>query len=128
MTEDRAASGGGEANATLGVAHYCVDRLVVITVTGEVDALTAPQLSAAIGEATVGSPTGVIVDLAEVDFLASAGLRVLIATHDLVAASARFGIVASGPATRRPITALGLDGILPLHRTLEEALADMREA
>lgn len=125
MNEHRAAPGDGEPYSTLGVKHYWVDQLVVIAVSGEVDALTAPQFSAAIGEATAGSPAGVIVDLSAVDFLASAGLGVLVATHEQVTAKARFGVVADGPATRRPITVLGLDSIITLYRTLEEALADM---
>jgi anti-sigma B factor antagonist len=50
-----------------------VDRLVVVAVTGEVDALTAPRLSAVIGVVSAGSPAGVIVDLSQVDSLASAG-------------------------------------------------------
>ncbi|TQR82395.1 STAS domain-containing protein [Mycobacterium hodleri] len=112
----------------MGVAHRRVDRLVVITVTGEVDAVTAPHLSAAIDEATAGSSAGVIVDLSDVHFLASAGLGVLITTHDQMAPSARFGVVADGPATRRPITVLGLDDIITLYRTLEDAVADMGDA
>ena len=128
MNEDLEASGDGTAHPTLGVAYHWVNRLVVITVTGEVDAVTAPHLSAAISEATAGSLAGVLVDLSEVDFLAAAGLGVLVATHDQVTPSARFGVVADGPATRRPITVLGLDGIITLYRTLDEAVADMRGA
>jgi anti-sigma B factor antagonist len=101
---------------------------VVIAVTGEVDALTAPQLSAAIDEATAGVPAGVVVDLSEVGFLASVGLGLLVATHEQVTANARFGVVADGPVTRRPITVLGLDSVITLYRTLDEALADMRGA
>lgn len=128
MNEHRAGPGDGELYSSLGVQHFWVDHVVVIAVTGEVDALTAPQLSAAIGEATAGSRAGVIVDLSEVDFLASAGLGVLIATHEQVTVHARFGVVAEGPVTRRPITVLGLDSVITLYRTLEEALSDMRSA
>jgi anti-sigma B factor antagonist len=128
MNEHRAAPGDGEPYSTLSVQHYLLDDLVVIAVTGEVDALTAPQLSAAIDEATVGSPAGVVVDLSEVGFLASVGLGLLVTTHEQVTANARFGVVADGPVTRRPITVLGLDSVITLYRTLDEALADMRGA
>lgn len=128
MTEHPPAPGDGEAYATFGVAHRQVGQLVVVSVTGEVDAVTAPDLGAAIDEATAGDPAGLIIDLSGVDFLASAGLSVLVVTHDQLAGTARFGVVADGPFTRRPITVLGVDTIIALYRTLEEALADMGAA
>jgi anti-anti-sigma factor len=112
----------------LGIEHHWVDHLVVVAVTGEVDALTTPQLSAAIGVALAGSPAGLIVDLSQVDFLASAGLGLLIATHDEVTPNARFGVVADGVAVRRPITVLGLDSVITLYRTVEDALGDLSGA
>jgi anti-sigma B factor antagonist len=114
--------------AGLGVEHHWVDRLVVVAVAGEVDALTAPQLSAAIGVALAGSPAGLIIDLSQVDFLASAGLGLLIATHDDVTPDVRFGVVAGGVAVRRAITVLGLDSVLTLYRTVEDALGDLSGA
>jgi anti-sigma B factor antagonist len=128
MNEHRAAPSDGEPYSTLGVQHYLLDDLVVIAVSGEVDALTAPQLSAAIDDATTGSPAGVIVDLSKVKFLASAGLGLLVATQEQVTVNARFGVVADGPTTRRPITLLGLDSVITLYRTLDEALNAMRGA
>lgn len=126
MTEHPGILGDGEAYASFAVRHHRVDQLVVVTVSGEVDAVTAPHLSAAIGDAIAGTtPSGVIVDLSDVSFLASAGLGVLVATHDQVAGTARFGVVANGPFTRRPITVLGLDTIITLYRTVADAVADM---
>ena len=71
------------------------------------------------------SPDGVIVDLTEVSFLASAGLSLLIDTHDAVAPTARFGVVVDG-VVARPITVLGLDTVITMYRTLEDALRDLR--
>ncbi len=52
----------------------------VVSVTGEVDLATAPQLEQALG-AALAEPgvTGVRVDLSGVEFMDSAGLRVLVA-------------------------------------------------
>ena len=106
----------------LGVEHRWVDDVVVVAVSGEVDALTAPALTAAIGEAVArSSPMGVIVDLSQVGFLAAAGLSVLITTHDEVTPKARFGVVAGGAAARS-ITVLGLDRIIGLYPTWEDAV------
>ncbi|WP_018684582.1 STAS domain-containing protein [Actinokineospora enzanensis] len=53
---------------------------VVVSVTGEVDLATAPQLEQAL-DAALAEPgaTGVRVDLSAVEFMDSAGLRVLVA-------------------------------------------------
>jgi len=67
-------------------------------------------------------PEALIVDLSRVDFLASAGMTVLIAAHREVAPSARFGVVADGPATSRPLKIIGIDTIVDVYRTLDDAL------
>lgn len=128
MNDDVPADDAGafSAPAELGVEHYWVDHVVVIAVSGEVDMLTAPQLTRAIGAAMAArSPGGVIVDLTQVSFLASAGLSLLIDTHDDVTPNARFGVVADGVAARS-ITVLGLDTLITTYRTVEEAMGDIR--
>ena len=103
------------------------DRLVVLTVNDEVDMLTAPRLDSAICEALRKSPTGIIVDLTEVVFLASVGMGVLVAAHEAATAlSVRFGVVADGPVTSRPMRILGIDAILALYPTLDDALRVLR--
>jgi anti-sigma B factor antagonist len=48
------------------------------TVSGEIDAHTAPEVAAAIAESTNGR---LVIDLAGVEFVDSSGLRVLIEAH-----------------------------------------------
>jgi anti-sigma B factor antagonist len=93
---------------------------------GAVDMVTAPRLTEAIGVAAGKSPAGVIVDLSKVDFLASAGMGVIVAAHAQVAPNARFGVVADGPATSRPMTSIGLE--ITLYPTLADALDDFNDA
>jgi len=103
------------------------DRLVVLSVSDEVDILSAPQLAEAICEALRNAPTGLIVDLTKVNFLASVGMSVLVAAQEAAdALSVPFGIVAEGAATSRPIRLLGIDAILVLYPTLGDALRDFR--
>ena len=99
----------------------------MLTVGGEVDVATVVALESAISEALADKPTALIVDLTGVDFLASAGLQVLVATHENIGATARFAVVADGPATSRPIQLTGLDQILSLHPTLAEAMAALTD-
>jgi anti-sigma B factor antagonist len=101
--------------------------IVVLSICDEVDMFSAPQFSQAIRDALGNAPAGVIVDLTEVKFLASVGMSaLLVAQEEADALSARFGIVAEGAATSRPIRLLGLDDILALYPTLDEALRDFQ--
>lgn len=95
----------------------------VLTVYGEVDMLTAPLLTAAVDEALAGAPSVLVVDLAAVYFLASAGLTALVTITQHREAGASLRIVASGRATVRPIQLTGLERTLPLYPTVEAALA-----
>ncbi|MBJ8348522.1 STAS domain-containing protein [Antrihabitans sp. YC2-6] len=89
--------------------------------------LSAPQLSESILTALSNSPKAVIVDLAHVEFLASAGMTVLIAANEQIMASARFGVVADGPATGHPMELVGVDKLITIYPTLDAAIADMAE-
>jgi anti-sigma B factor antagonist len=107
------------------VRESWIDRVVVLSVCDAVDMLSAAQLTEAIRHALGKAPAGLIVDLTEVEFLASVGMSVLVTTQqEANALSARFGIVAEGAATSRPIKLLGLDAILALYPTLDQALAN----
>ncbi len=99
-----------------------VDDISVVGVTGVVDMLTAPDLEKAIAEAAKSSPTAVVVDMTAVEFLASAGMGVLIAAQDELAPAVRFAVVAEGPATSRPLKLVGVTDVVDLYPTLDEAL------
>jgi anti-sigma B factor antagonist len=100
-----------------------IDRVVVVSVNGDIDALTAPRLNDEIVAVLPKEPSAVIVDLSAVDFMASSGMSVLVSAHERVTHTAQFGVVADGPGTSRPLKLMGLDAIIALHPTLEHALA-----
>ncbi|WP_197523355.1 STAS domain-containing protein [Actinokineospora pegani] len=89
---------------------------VVVAVTGEVDLATAPQLEAKLADAVrVPGATGVRVNLAGVEFMDSAGLRVLVAAR---AAAEQKGLVLTLAAphdrVRRIIQITGLSEVFGL--------------
>jgi anti-sigma B factor antagonist len=53
----------------------------MIKVSGRVDSLTAPKLVEELNKITTSGHFKIVVDLSEVQFLSSAGLRILIATQ-----------------------------------------------
>lgn len=105
-----------------------IERLVVLSVSGSVDMLSAPCLTDAIESALAKHPIGLVVDLSRVDFLGSAGISVLMATHDKMSDSTPFVVVADGPITHRPLTLLGLNETLSMHRTLDDAVSKLVDA
>ena len=98
----------------------------MLSVGGEIDLATAPALEEAIAGVLAEDPTALIIDLSEVTFLASAGLQLLVATHERIRESADFAVVAEGPATSRPIQLTRLDTIFALYSDLDDALVAVR--
>jgi anti-sigma B factor antagonist len=118
------ANGTGPGN--FDVQTSTVDEVLVLTVRGDVDALTAPVLAEEITACLAGDPSAFIVDLSEVHFLASAGMTALIVGQQVAGNLTRFAVVADGPSTDRPIKLVGLDRELSLYPTLSAALAEYR--
>jgi anti-sigma B factor antagonist len=111
-----------------GARETWFDTVVVISVSGALDLLTAPVLVEMTDVAVTQVPAGVIVDLSKVDFLASAGMNVLVAIHRKLTPSTRFGVVADSPVTSRPLKMLGLDKLIALYPTLSAALEALTAA
>lgn len=107
--------------------EVCGDVLI-LTVEGDVDGLTAPRLSSAIAAAFRALDGRVLVlDMAKVRFLGSTGLRTLRdsaieAVRHQGAQPLRVVVDQSRPVIR-PIEIVGLDQILALYHTVEDAIA-----
>jgi anti-sigma B factor antagonist len=114
-------------NVAFEVGQLRFGDVAVLAVTGDVDMLTAVHLTAAIETALASVPTAVIVDLSKVEFLASAGMSALVSAH-ADAAPISVAVVADGPATSRPMKVIGLDNVLAIYSTLDEALSQVGNA
>lgn len=98
-----------------------LNDLTVLSVVGTIDLATAATLRDAVDVALETATAGLIIDLAAVEFLASAGMTILVDARRRVGDRA-FGVVAEGAATARPLKLTGLDEALGLYATLDEAL------
>ncbi len=100
------------------------DDGTVIAVRGEVDLFTAPDLKAAIGAAVSEGRVRVVVDLSETSFLDSSGLGVLVgALQRLRDRDGALSVVNVDPSIARTFTITGLDQILAVRETREDAIA-----
>ena len=123
-TTDDATSSAGSACV---VRETSVNEVAIVAASGVIDMLTAPQLEEALRAALDKKPANLVVDLTEVEFLASAGMGVLVAAHDEAGTATRLRVVADGPATSRPLKLVGIADIVPLFATLDEAVASLRD-
>ena len=118
-----------------------IGSAAVVTVTGELDLLTARELMKKVDE-TLQWPdlAGVVVDLTAVSFLGSSGLGTLAELATRTTAPAGGGYRSQPPApvpplrlvappdnsaVLRPWETMNLQQILPLHPDLDSALQDL---
>jgi anti-anti-sigma factor len=99
---------------------------LVLTLTGEIDALTLPILERELGSAPPGTT---VVDLTQVAFVGLAGARALAAAAERAgAAGRRFGVVASGRTLARLFRITGLAAVVPMFASLSDALRELLAA
>ncbi|MEU4549973.1 STAS domain-containing protein [Nonomuraea dietziae] len=101
----------------------------LITVAGEVDATNSPQLEAFLAQARQDGCERLVLDLAELRFIDSSGLQVLIACHDVSRAhGGGLHLAALGPSPSRLLQITGLCAYFSVHDTVQDALAAAFEA
>jgi anti-sigma B factor antagonist len=93
----------------------------LVKVTGRIDSATAPQLAKALDEVTESGRFKIVLDLEEVDFMSSAGLRVLIGTQKTCKRYNRGEIVLAA-VPKRIYDALELAGFVPLFKFYDNVL------
>lgn len=103
--------------------------VVVARATGEVDIATSGRLrDGLLRVITDEEHRGLVVDLANVTFMDSTGIGVLVGVWRRVhAASSALAIAVPSPQVRRTLTTAGLDKILPVYDSEQEALEAVRQ-
>lgn len=104
----------------------------IVTVVGELDIATAPQLVAALEGAVNGDSPQLVVDLLGTTFIDSTGLTTLFRAHKRLETegSAAFSIVV-GPdnmEVRRVVELMGFDEVFTIHESRAAAGCDEQES
>jgi anti-sigma B factor antagonist len=109
---------------TFSVDAQSQDGLHTVTVAGELDQGTAPELRSALSGLLDGQDGGVLVDLSECAFIDSTGLSLLVETKRFLAEdSRRFGVCCADADVRRLLELTGIDQAVGLFDTRDEAVA-----
>jgi anti-sigma B factor antagonist len=106
-----------------------VDRregAVVVSLAGELDLYNAEQVRSGLLDAVTDGPELLVVDLAEVTFIDSTALGVLIEARSRMAERGSFRLAAPGLETRRALEVSGLERHFVVHDTVAEALEAAR--
>jgi anti-sigma B factor antagonist len=99
------------------------DGAIVVRLAGELDLYNADQIRAALLAACAEEPERLVVDLAEVQFIDSTALGVLIEARSKLPNRRGFMLAGTQLATRRALEVSGLDRHFALHETAEAALS-----
>ncbi|WP_292988393.1 STAS domain-containing protein [Mycobacterium sp.] len=98
--------------------------VIVLSVSGAVDGVTAPSLATHLDIAMTDQPRLLVVDLEAVEFMSTSGINLLVELQRLVAPTGTtLRIAADGPATSRPMRLLSIDRLIDLYASTDEALA-----
>ena len=98
----------------------------VVRVTGEVDMSHEEQLRAELHRAVEADTKGIVVDLTECEFIDSSGIRALLLTREEKHPDGRsetLAVAASSDQILRILGVMGLDQVIPIRPTVEEAAA-----
>ncbi len=101
------------------------DDVIVVSVAGELDLATAPQLRAYLVDNTASRPTYLVLDLSAVTFLASSGIRLLLEAHggsDEIHGQLHLTGVTTNSRVRRVLQLTGLLGVFDIHDDEDELL------
>ena len=98
-------------------------KVVIVSLTGSLEAQTADQTSSFFSSQVREGAVNLVADLSQVEYISSAGLRVILATGKAVRLVGGDLRLAAVPETVRPVLELsGFSSIFNLYPQLEEAV------
>jgi anti-sigma B factor antagonist len=98
------------------------DGATVVALAGELDLYNAEDVRAALVEACSSEPSVLVVDLADVTFIDSTALGVLIEGRSRLADRSGFRLASPGLETRRALEISGLDRHFAIFDSVDDAL------
>jgi anti-sigma B factor antagonist len=115
-------------NAPFKVEAKTDGGLHTVTVHGELDQGTAPQLRGVLGSALGDASASVLVDLSGCDFIDSTGLSLLVEAKRRLGEEERgFGVCCPDADVRRLLELTGIDEAVGLFDTRDEAVASLSD-
>jgi anti-sigma B factor antagonist len=111
---------GGRESAVAGIDRR--GEAVVVSLAGELDLYNAEEIRRALLDTLADGTELLVVDLAEVTFIDSTALGVLIEARSRMTDRSGFRLAAPGTEVRRALEVSGLDRHFLVHDTVADAL------
>jgi len=100
-----------------------VDEVMIISVIGTIDAITAPEVSESINLQIANNEVKLVMDFSRVNYTSSAGLRVLLgAIKETRAKNGDIRLANLQPDVKKILTLSGFTNILNIYPNLESAV------
>jgi len=108
------------------VTSKSVDTAIVIYVDGDLTTASSQKAEAEINEILEGPATNVVINVEKVDFIASTGLRIILALGKRLNSDGMKLIVCSMNASTKSVFEMsGFNKLFPIFETEEEALESL---
>lgn len=105
------------------VSEEIAGRVIVVTARGRLDGNTSQAFGTRLEKLAAGPEPRLLVDFSGVDFISSAGLRVVLAVLKRVkAANGRLALCSIQPAVREVFDITGFTSMLDMHSGRAEAM------
>jgi anti-sigma B factor antagonist len=99
-------------------------QVSVIAVSGRVDSATAPELENSLKKLVESEKTQIVLDLKNVEYMSSAGLRAMVSTLKAVKrVNGDLRLASPSPRVEEVLRLAGLTSIFSIHPTRDEAVA-----
>ena len=115
-----------DLTTAVGQLEVTVERepgCLIVSLVGEADLATTPQLAGALEEAARGEAGAIVVDLARCAFIDSSGLALLVAAVQKNGNGPSVVLAGARDQVLRALEISGLDQMLPLFESVAEARA-----
>lgn len=102
------------------------DDMHVVRIRGEVDMSHEEELRGELRNAVATDSSGIVVDLTECEFIDSSGVRALLLSREATNSdegSEHLAVAASSEQILRILSVMGIDRVIPIRPTVEEAAA-----
>jgi anti-sigma B factor antagonist len=124
MRQQTDKTGSQPTPAPFGISRRDLDqRTSVISVEGDLDLSTAPQLKWMLVDSLEEGHNQFVVDLSLTGFMDSTALGVLVGVNRSLLGDGRLAIVCTGASLLKIFELSGMDGAFAISATLDEALA-----
>ncbi len=101
-----------------------IKQVSVMAVSGRVDSATAPDLENSLKKLLEAEKTQIVLDLKNVEYMSSAGLRAMVSTLKAVKrVNGDLRLASPSPRVEEVLRLAGLTSIFSIHPTRDEAVA-----